>query len=108
MVEAVRCGARGVVSSRVDRGPAADPPLTGAHENRAERHGSLRCNCMGFADVERGLRAVAFEERPDLDQERSLELPSGRPSRRCARGEGDTLQPRVYTGRSNDQWRLQL
>jgi acyl-CoA synthetase (NDP forming) len=24
-------------------------------------------NCMGFADVERGLRALAFEERPDLE-----------------------------------------
>ena len=24
-------------------------------------------NCMGFADVERGLRALAFEERADLE-----------------------------------------
>jgi acetate---CoA ligase (ADP-forming) len=70
MEEAVRCGARGVVvfASGLED-PPDDPPLTERLRGIASEAGMVVCgaNCMGFADVERGLRALAFEERADLE-----------------------------------------
>src|SRR5215208_5179878 len=70
MEEAVRCGARGVVvfASGLED-PPGDPPLTERLRTIAAEAGMVVCgaNCMGFADVERGLRALAFEERADLE-----------------------------------------
>jgi len=70
MEEAVRCGARGVVvfASGLED-PPDDPPLTERLRTIAAEAGMVVCgaNCMGFADVERGLRALAFEERADLE-----------------------------------------
>ena len=70
MEEAARCGARGVVvfASALED-PPGDPPLTERLRSIAEEAGMAVCgaNCMGFADVERGLRALAFEERADLE-----------------------------------------
>src|SRR5829696_5614640 len=70
MKEAVRCGARGVVvfASALED-PPGDPPLTERLRSIAAEAGVVVCgaNCMGFADVERGLRALAFEERADLE-----------------------------------------
>ena len=70
MEAAALCGARGVVvfgSALED--PPRDPPLTEKLKRIADEAGMAVCgaNCMGFADVERGLRALAFEERPDLE-----------------------------------------
>ena len=70
MVAAVERGARGVV---VFASGLEDPPeetlLTERLRRIAHEAGMVICggNCMGFADVERGLRALAFEERPDLE-----------------------------------------
>ena len=70
MEEAVRCGARGVVvfASGLED-PPGDPPLTERLRSIATEADMVVCgaNCMGFADVERGLRALAFEERADLE-----------------------------------------
>jgi acyl-CoA synthetase (NDP forming) len=70
MEEAARCGARGVVvfASALED-PPDDPPLTERLRSIATDAGMAVCgaNCMGFADVERGLRALAFEERADLE-----------------------------------------
>jgi acetate---CoA ligase (ADP-forming) len=70
MEEAARCGARGVVvfASALED-PPGDPPLTERLRSIAAEAGMVVCgaNCMGFADVERGLRALAFEERADLE-----------------------------------------
>ena len=70
MEEAARCGARGVVvfASALEE-PPDDPPLTERLRSIAAEAGMVVCgaNCMGFADVERGLRALAFEERADLE-----------------------------------------
>jgi acyl-CoA synthetase (NDP forming) len=70
MEEAARCGARGVVvfASALED-PPDDPPLTERLRSIAAEAGMAVCgaNCMGFADVERGLRALAFEERADLE-----------------------------------------
>src|ERR687889_283058 len=70
MEEAARCGARGVVvfASALED-PPDDPPLTERLRSIAAEGGMAVCgaNCMGFADVERGLRALAFEERADLE-----------------------------------------
>jgi acetate---CoA ligase (ADP-forming) len=70
MEEAARCGARGVVvfASGLED-PPDDPPLTERLRSIAAEAGMVVCgaNCMGFADVERGLRALAFEERADLE-----------------------------------------
>ena len=70
MEEAARCGARGVVvfASALED-PPANPPLTERLRRIAAEAGMAVCgaNCMGFADVERGLRALAFEERADLE-----------------------------------------
>jgi acetate---CoA ligase (ADP-forming) len=70
MEEAARCGARGVVvfASGLED-PSRDPPLTERLRRIASEAGMAVCgaNCMGFADVERGLRALAFEERADLE-----------------------------------------
>jgi acetate---CoA ligase (ADP-forming) len=70
MEEAARCGARGVVvfASGLED-PPRDPPLTEQLRSIAAEAGMVVCgaNCMGFADVERGLRALAFEERADLE-----------------------------------------
>src|SRR5215218_9142172 len=70
MEEAARCGARGVVvfASALED-PPADPPLTERLRRIASEAGMVVCgaNCMGFADVERGLRALAFDERADLE-----------------------------------------
>ena len=69
MEAAARCGARGVVvfASALED-PPQDPPLTERLRRIADEAGMAVCgaNCMGFADVERGLRALAFEERADL------------------------------------------
>jgi acyl-CoA synthetase (NDP forming) len=70
MEEAARCGAQGVVvfASGLED-PPDDPPLTERLRSIAADAGMAVCgaNCMGFADVERGLRALAFEERADLE-----------------------------------------
>ena len=70
MEAAARCGARGVVvfASGLED-PPDDPPLTERLKSIAADAGMVVCgaNCMGFADVERGLRALAFEERADLE-----------------------------------------
>jgi acetate---CoA ligase (ADP-forming) len=70
MEEAARCGARGVVvfASGLED-PPGYPPLTERLRSIAAEAGMAVCgaNCMGFADVERGLRALAFEERADLE-----------------------------------------
>jgi acetate---CoA ligase (ADP-forming) len=69
MEAAARCGARGVVvfASALED-PPRDPPLTERLRRIADEAGMAVCgaNCMGFVDVERGLRALAFEEREDL------------------------------------------
>lgn len=70
MEEAARCGARGVVvfASGLED-PPGDPPLTERLRSIAAHAGMVVCgaNCMGFADIEHGLRALAFEERADLE-----------------------------------------
>jgi acyl-CoA synthetase (NDP forming) len=70
MEEAARCGARSVVvfASGLED-PPGDPPVTERLRIIAAEAGMVVCgvNCMGFADVERGLRALAFEERADLE-----------------------------------------
>jgi acyl-CoA synthetase (NDP forming) len=66
---AARRGARGVVvfASALEA-PPRDPPLAERLRRIADEAGMSVCgaNCMGFLDVERGLRALAFEERADL------------------------------------------
>ena len=70
MEEAAHCGAQGVVvfASGLED-PPGDPPLTERLRSIAAEAGMVVCgaNCMGFADVERGLRALAFDERADLE-----------------------------------------
>jgi acetate---CoA ligase (ADP-forming) len=70
MSAAAGCGARGVVvfASALED-PPRDPPLTERIWRIASDAGMAVCgaNCMGFADVERGLRALAYEERTDLE-----------------------------------------
>ncbi|MGH3147198.1 MAG: acetate--CoA ligase family protein [Rubrobacter sp.] len=70
MRAAAERGARGVVvfASGLEDRPR-DPTLTERLRRIAGEAGMAICgaNCMGFADVERGLRALAFEERPDLE-----------------------------------------
>jgi acetate---CoA ligase (ADP-forming) len=70
MAAAAERGARGVVvfASGLED-PPREPPLTRRLELIAREAGMVVCggNCMGFADVERGLRALAFEERADLE-----------------------------------------
>ncbi len=70
MEAAAGCGARGVVvfASALEDVPR-DPPLTERLRRIADDAGMAVCgaNCMGFVDVERGLRALAFEERADLE-----------------------------------------
>ncbi|HKH77195.1 MAG TPA: CoA-binding protein, partial [Rubrobacteraceae bacterium] len=70
MAAAAERGARGVVvfASGLED-PPREPPLTRRLELIAREAGLVVCggNCMGFANVERGLRALAFEERADLE-----------------------------------------
>jgi acyl-CoA synthetase (NDP forming) len=70
MGAAARRGAGGVVvfASALEA-PPRDPPLAERLRRIAEKAGMAVCgaNCMGFLDVERGLRALAFEERADLE-----------------------------------------
>ncbi|CAA9459240.1 MAG: Acetyl-CoA synthetase (ADP-forming) alpha and beta chains, putative [uncultured Rubrobacteraceae bacterium] len=70
MEEAADRGVRGVVvfASGLED-PPDDPPLTERLRCIAAEAGMAVCgaNCMGFANVERGLRALAFEERADLE-----------------------------------------
>jgi len=69
MEEAASCGAWGiVVFASALEAPPRDPPLAERLRRIAERAGMAVCgaNCMGFLDIERGLRALAFEERADL------------------------------------------
>jgi acyl-CoA synthetase (NDP forming) len=70
MQEAAHSGARGVVvfASGLED-PPDDPPLTERLRSIAAEAGMAVCgaNCMGFADIERGLRALAFDERADLE-----------------------------------------
>src|SRR5215212_5616672 len=70
MVAAAERGARGVVvfASGLED-PPREPPLTERLRRIAREAGLVVCggNCMGFADIERGLRALAFEERADLE-----------------------------------------
>ena len=70
MEAAAELGARGVVvfASGLED-PPRDPPLTERLRRIAHEAGMVICggNCMGFVDVERGLRALAFEERADLE-----------------------------------------
>jgi len=70
MSAAARCGARGVVvfASALED-PPRNPTLAARIRRIAGDAAMAVCgaNCMGFADVERGLRALAFEERTDLE-----------------------------------------
>src|ERR687894_2191397 len=70
MVAAAGLGARGVVvfASGLED-PPREPPLTERLRRIAREAGMVVCggNCMGFVDVERGLRALAFDERTDLE-----------------------------------------
>ena len=70
MEAAAERGARGVVvfASGLED-PPREPPLTERLRRIAREAGMVVCggNCMGFVDVERGLRALAFEERADLE-----------------------------------------
>jgi acyl-CoA synthetase (NDP forming) len=70
MEEAAHRGARGVVvfASALED-PPGDPPLTERLRRIAAEAGMVVCgaNCMGFVDIERGLRALAFDERADLE-----------------------------------------
>src|SRR5215211_1105369 len=70
MVAAAERGARGVVvfASGLED-PPREPPLVERLRRIAREAGMVVCggNCMGFADIERGLRALAFEERADLE-----------------------------------------
>ena len=70
MVAAAERGARGVVvfASGLED-PPRGPPLAERLRRIAREAGMVVCggNCMGFADIERGLRALAFEERVDLE-----------------------------------------
>jgi acetate---CoA ligase (ADP-forming) len=70
MVVAAERGARGVVifASGLEEEPG-EIPLKERLGRIAREAGMVVCggNCMGFVDVERGLRAVAFDERPDLE-----------------------------------------
>src|ERR687893_615951 len=70
MAAAAERGARGVVvfASGLED-PPREPPLTERLRRIAREAGMVICggNCMGFVDVERGLRALAFEERADLE-----------------------------------------
>jgi len=70
MEAAAERGARGVVvfASGLED-PPREPPLTERLRRIAREAGMVICggNCMGFVDVERGLRALAFEERADLE-----------------------------------------
>ncbi len=68
---AARARARGAVifaSAHQDAPPAEGPSLAERLRAIAREAGMVVCgpNCMGFVDVERGLRALAFEEREDL------------------------------------------
>jgi len=69
---AAEAGARGAVifaSAHDDGGEDEGPELTERLATVARRAGMVVCgpNCMGFVDVERRLRALAFEEREDLE-----------------------------------------
>ncbi|MGH2696365.1 MAG: acetate--CoA ligase family protein [Actinomycetota bacterium] len=69
---AADAGARGAVifaSAHDDGGEDEGPALTERLATVAHRAGMVVCgpNCMGFVDVERRLRALAFEEREDLE-----------------------------------------
>jgi acyl-CoA synthetase (NDP forming) len=70
MLAAAGRGTRGVVvfASGLED-PPRQPPLTERLGRIARDAGMAVCggNCMGFVDVERGLRALAFEERADLE-----------------------------------------
>lgn len=70
MEASARLGARGaVVFASGLEDPPRDPPLT-ERLGRIAREASMAVcggNCMGFLDVERGLRALAYEEREDLE-----------------------------------------
>jgi acetate---CoA ligase (ADP-forming) len=70
MAEAARLGVRGaVVFASGLEDPPRDPPLV-ERLGRVAREASMAVcgvNCMGFLDVERGLRALAYEERRDLE-----------------------------------------
>ena len=70
--EAARAGARGAVifaSAHQEEAGADGPSLSERLRAIAREAGMVVCgpNCMGFVDVERGLRALAFEEREDLE-----------------------------------------
>ena len=70
MTAAAERGARGVVvfASGLED-PPGETPLTERLRRIARGASMVICggNCMGFADIERGLRALAFEERADLE-----------------------------------------
>ena len=69
MSEAARLGARSaVVFASGLEDPPRDPSLTErlGHIARGANMAVCGVNCMGFLDVERGLRALAYEERRDL------------------------------------------
>src|ERR671914_2310778 len=70
MAAAAERGAGGVVvfASGLED-PPREPPLTERLRRIAREAGMVVCggNCMGFVDVERGLRALAFDERADLE-----------------------------------------
>ena len=68
---AARAGAKGAVifaSAHEDAAPAGAPSLIQRLGDIAREAGMVVCgpNCMGFVDMESGVRALAFEEREDL------------------------------------------
>jgi acyl-CoA synthetase (NDP forming) len=70
MVAAAERGARAaVIFASGLEDPPGEPPLTERLRRIAREAGMVICggNCMGFADIERGLRALAFGERADLE-----------------------------------------
>ena len=70
MAAAAERGVRGVVvfASGLEGSRRVSVPLEERLSRIAREAGMVVCggNCMGFVDVERGLRALAFEERADL------------------------------------------
>lgn len=70
MEAAARLGARGaVIFASGLEDPPRNPSLTGRLGRIARGAGMAVCgvNCMGFLDLDRGLRALAYEERENLE-----------------------------------------
>jgi acyl-CoA synthetase (NDP forming) len=71
-VRAAEAGARSAVifgSAYEESGPSGRQALTDRLRSVANSHGMVVCggNCMGFVNLEAGLRALVFAEREDLE-----------------------------------------